>query len=367
MDLPTRTPESRSRQTLGHKIPTRITIVFAMIIMVISSPIVIFENPIPVVAATPLPLSTDPTSMITTPSTINQDGGDFTTQAELAGVTSRQTNNIVNTKAYYDIVFRTATTGAIKKVDVTFPFGTDISTARLLEREGLGPGTISVTGQTFTYTVNSAVSIPANTPIRLQLTKIVNPASVDNSYVVTVTTRNAANAIIDGPTQSTTYPIKQIENGDIANNAITTTKIAPGNVNTGDIATGAVTTPKIADGAVTTPKIADKSITGNKIADSTSTNPSQTFMRNVGVRDTPNGNAVGWNPNGVTTTFTILDPGIGNFFASYVSATVEFSGNVVCIVSSHGAGKFDLACITPPLEGAELRYIITYLPSHIIQ
>src|SRR5919106_5763320 len=67
-----------------------------------------------------------------------------------------------------------------------------------------------------------------------------NPLQPSSAYQVTVTTRNAANAIIDGPSQSTAYTMKQI------------------GVNA--IADGHITTPKIADGAVTTPKIADGAI-----------------------------------------------------------------------------------------------------------
>jgi hypothetical protein len=253
----------------------KVIVVFVIAVTVLSSPLFILSGPVQVSAATTGNSngidtsgyhSNMPISSTFTP-TISQDGsgGDFTTQAALAGVTSRQTNNIVNTNAYYDIVFRTTTTGAIKSVQITFPAGTDISAARLLELEGLGPGTISVAGQTFTYTVNSAATIPSNTLIRLQLTNIVNPISPSTGYQVTVTTRNAASAIIDGPTPSTTYPMKRMQNEDIGVNAITTDKIAPGNVNTGDIATGAVTEGKIADGAIMTPKIADDSVTGEKI------------------------------------------------------------------------------------------------------
>ena len=54
--------------------------------------------------------------------------------------------------------------------------------------------------------------------------RFLNPST---SYQVIVTTRNAANGIIDGPTQSTAYTIKQIGTNVIADNAITTDKIAP--------------------------------------------------------------------------------------------------------------------------------------------
>ncbi len=75
------------------------------------------------VSSSPLPtISTVPSA----PSTISQEGkdGDFTTQAAIGSLSARPTNDIVNRKAFYDVVFLTATTGTIKKIEVTFPPGT---------------------------------------------------------------------------------------------------------------------------------------------------------------------------------------------------------------------------------------------------
>jgi hypothetical protein len=161
------------------------------------------------------------------PSSISQDGSDFTTQAALSSLTARPTNNIVNTNSFYDVVFLTATSGAIKTIQVTFPAGTTIpSGAFFNEAEGIGPGTASKSGQTITYTVNNAVSIPAGTKIRLEFANINNPLQVSSNYKVTVTTRDAANAIIDGPSQSAAYTIKQIGTSAIADGHITSSKPA---------------------------------------------------------------------------------------------------------------------------------------------
>jgi hypothetical protein len=54
--------------------------------------------------------------------------------------------------------------------------------------------------------------------------------------MVTVTTRNAANAIIDGPTQSTAHTLRQIGTNDIADGAVTTSKIADGSVTSSKLA-----------------------------------------------------------------------------------------------------------------------------------
>ena len=193
---------------------------------VVSSPLAVVINPALAITASPSPLPTMSTIQ-SAPSTIGQDGSDFTTQAALSSLTAGPTNNIVNTNSFYDVVFLTATSGAIKTIQVTFPAGTRIPAGALFnEAEGIGPGTASKSGQTITYTVTNAVNVPVGTKIRLEFANINNPIQVSASYAVTVTTRNAANAIIDGPSQSTAYTIKQIGVNAIADNAITDAKLA---------------------------------------------------------------------------------------------------------------------------------------------
>ena len=236
-----------------------LTVIFVLIVM--SSPIFMLANPASSTGASPY--STDGNTL---PSTLSQDGSDFTTQAALSSLTARPTNNIVNTNSFYDIVFITATAGAIKKIEVTFPAGTTIaSSAFFNEPEGIGPGSASKSGQTITYTVTNAVNVPAGTRIRLEFANINNPIQVSANYQVTVTTRNSANAIIDGPTQSTAYTIKQIGANVIADDSVTTDKISDNAVTTPKIADNAVTTPNLADNAVTTDKISDNAITSSKI------------------------------------------------------------------------------------------------------
>ena len=65
--------------------------------------------------------------------------------ATLTSVFIIPTNNIVNTKTTYDIFFKTATTGTIKFIHMTFPSGFDVSAAtKLIERSGIGSGSLSV-------------------------------------------------------------------------------------------------------------------------------------------------------------------------------------------------------------------------------
>jgi hypothetical protein len=205
--------------------PLRLSISLVLVIMVASAAPLMFIGDLVIeveAAAQDKPLPTVNTIPIG-PSTIGQDGkeGDFTTQAALGSVSARPTNNIVNTKSFYDVVFVTGKAGVIKKIEVTFPAGTTVpSSASFNEAEGIGPGTVSKSGQTLTYNVANAVNVPIGTKIRLEFTNINNPLIASASYKVTVTTRNSVNTIIDGPTQSAAYTIKQIGSNAIADGAI---------------------------------------------------------------------------------------------------------------------------------------------------
>ena len=135
---------------------------------------------------------------------------------------------------------------------------------------------------------------------------------------MTVTTRDAANTIIDGPTQSTAYTIKQIGKNVIA------------------------------DGHVTSSK------------------PSEGFMKKVKVRDTAAGNARGWNPDGATTTFMISEPLAGNPSSSGSSAIINVDDGVVtdplCNAGQVFGGVISIVCATAPSDGSDLDYTIINLP-----
>ncbi len=256
------------------------------------------------------------------PSTIGQDGkeGDFTTQGALSSVTARPTNNIVNTNSFYDVVFLTASSGAIKKIQVTLPAGTTVpSSASFNEAQGIGVGTVSKSGQTLTYTVTNAVNIHASTKIRLEFSNINNPLNPSANYKVTVTTRNAANTIIDGPTQSTAYTMKQV------------------GVNA----------------------IADKSIT--------STKPAKSFMKRVTVFDDAVGHAVGWDPDGVDVSFQISEPAVSGRDTTYVTARVfPTNQGQGCQVADANTGGFVFLCDVAPGETADLHYVVENLPAQLV-
>jgi hypothetical protein len=312
----------------------------AVVLMLISSPqlATIVD---PTVLAKTDSLSTSPLPIISTiptaPSTIGQAGkdGDFTTQAALSSLSARPTNNIVNTNSFYDVVFLAVSSGAIKKIEVTFPAGTIIGIptgAFFNEAEKCVPGTdcteltstASKSGQTITYTINNAVNVPAGTKIKLEFANIHNPQNPSTSYQVTVTTRDATNAIIDGPSQSSTYTIRQIDTNDIADNAITSTK------------------------------------------------PNEGFMKRVTLLDNAAGNAKGWNPDNSAEVFTIEEPQVSTENSPFFIIEVKAPGNRGCAVMDHDSSppsfppsRFTIHCFGAPEEGSELHYVVGNLPPNV--
>jgi hypothetical protein len=139
------------------------------------------------------------------------------------------TNDIVNSRAWYQIIFTTGTTAPIKQVEVDFPSGTNIANAKLLDTAGLGPGIYTISGQTITYTVAPEVLVPTNTELRLQFDNILNPSVPDANLTVGIITKDNAGSVVDSGT-SLAYKIRQIGTEDISNKSITSEKIEPGAV-----------------------------------------------------------------------------------------------------------------------------------------
>jgi hypothetical protein len=139
------------------------------------------------------------------------------------------TNDLVNSRAWYQVIFTTGTTAPIKQVELDFPPGTDIANAKLVDTAGLGPGIYTISGQTITYTVAPEVLVPANTELRLQYDNILNPSIPDANLTVRITTKDTAGSVIDSGT-SLAYKIRQIGTEDISNKSITREKIKPGAV-----------------------------------------------------------------------------------------------------------------------------------------
>ena len=72
--------------------------------------------------------------------TLSKSSAMFVPFAISSNVSALQSNNIVNTRVAYDIIFKTASGGAIKNVEMTFPPGIDIRNATILEVSGIGRG-----------------------------------------------------------------------------------------------------------------------------------------------------------------------------------------------------------------------------------
>ena len=145
----------------------------------------------------------------------------ITVQATLSPLQAFPTNSLVNNRAFYDVSFKTATTNQIRQVLLTFPAGTGISQAAVVEVSGIGLGTFSNSGQTVTYTVSSPTQIQQGTTIRLQVDYVANPPtpSPTGGYKIQVTTKDPSGATIDSGSTSG-YQIKKIGTSDIAAGAI---------------------------------------------------------------------------------------------------------------------------------------------------
>ena len=236
----------------------------------------------------------------------------ITKPAEAAPLTSVKispTNNIVNTRTTYDIFFVTATTGTIKFIQMTFPSGSSVDTATLIERSGIGTGSISTpSANQVIYSVTNPVSVPAGTTIRLQIAKIANSNTEDDTSRLSITTQDANNAVIDGPTNSFSFPIKAINGNDV----------------------------------------------------------SPAFMKSKTLNDDDPGNAQGWDPNDVDDAFLILDSEINS--QSRVIVNTAGTGGTVCSTSGiGGSGGFIVNCDRPVVSLAKLHYtIINNLPVNVV-
>ncbi len=329
----------------------RLALIIVFMFVISSTPVVTLVNP-PLIAA-PSP-SSDPDYSAMAPSTISQGGSDFTTQAPLLGPATFRSTDIVSSRAIYEIQFITTTTGVIDKIDITFPLGTVVAAAGIIERVGIGPGSLTKSGATVTLDVHTPVSIPAGTFIRLEMVDIGNP-SLPANYKVSVTTRDPANVPIDGPSLSPAYTIRQVSTGMITDGAVTS----------GDIANSAVTEPRVSDGAITTPKVADGAIT--------STKPAESFMKRVTVLYNAAGNGVGWNPNDSTHTFTIIESALSfNRHNTFLNVEVhgilsEAQEGFTCFPTGQDEpGTFVIVCNEFIPEGYELHYVVGNLPEHVI-
>jgi hypothetical protein len=162
--------------------------------------------------------------------------------------------------------------------------------------EGIGPGTVTKSGQTLVYAVNNPINIPVGTKIRLEFANIINPG-IPGDFKVTVSTRDAAKRNLDGPTQSAPFTIKQI-----GTHAIATTFA---------------------------------------------------YQRILGDRQN------GWNPNGAATLFDIQDSLITSGRQEVpVNLFSEESSPPICGTYGLSEGTIKITCNTAPENGALLKYVV---------
>jgi hypothetical protein len=227
--------------------------------------------------------------------------------AALTGVSIHPTSNTINERGTYDIFLTTATDGMIKKIVMTFPSSFDLTSAnKLIERNGIDPGSISFLGSTLTYTVTNAVSVGTEKIIRLEIASITPRAA--GNFTVSIKTLDSTGATIEGPNPSSVFTIK--------------------------------------------------SITGNDI--------STGFM----IKKTLWNGANGWVPNGNLRDFMIQDRELAGASEDSVLISANVDGFLeVCSVgeiSTTGSGFFKVNCNPGPPAIAQLHYVIFKLPPHVV-
>jgi hypothetical protein len=231
-----------------------------------------------------------------------------------------QSRDLVNSLVFYEVTFITSTTGAIEKIRMDFAAGTNINAAGVIEKVGIGGGTLLKAAGSLTYDVTTPVSIPAGTFIRLEIFGIKNPFNPSTSNTATITTRDSAGNLIDGPSVTNVYIIKRIEGNDVA----------------------------------------------------------ESFMKRVTLLDDPSGHARGWDPSGQPgngggpRNFIISESAISSdidnpFFTVEVVFGVGAEG-LICAAGNHDpVGKtFAVSCTFSPPNGSELHYVVGNLPGHLI-
>ena len=125
----------------------------------------------------------------------------------LLNVSANPANTISFKGTQYAIVVEPGTSGIVKKVIVTFPAGTTLpADAKVslvtLNNQGV-PGTAVFSGQTVTFTLDTATQMNPGNKLFLYIQKVRNPTNSGTTplaQIITVETKDASNVTIDGPT-----------------------------------------------------------------------------------------------------------------------------------------------------------------------
>ena len=110
-------------------------------------------------------------------------------------------NQVSATNVTYSYSFRTATAGTIKSITFVVSGAGLAGAPAIVKNYGIPAGTVAIAGQTITYTVTTAVAIPANIPIYIEFSGLTNSGTA-GAYTTAITTRTAVPATIDGPTNT---------------------------------------------------------------------------------------------------------------------------------------------------------------------
>lgn len=110
-------------------------------------------------------------------------------------------NQVSSTPVIYTYSFRTATSGSIKTILFVVSGAGLAGTPVIAKNYGISAGTVGRSGQTITYTVTTAATIPANIPIYIEFSGMTNSGTA-GSYTTAITTRTSAPATIDGATNT---------------------------------------------------------------------------------------------------------------------------------------------------------------------
>lgn len=224
----------------------------------------------------------------------------------LTGVSVSPASNIKNERATYNFFLTTNTTATVKIIQIDFPSSFDLSKIRLIERSGIGSGSLSFSGSTLNYTVNSATSVAAGKTIKLEIGRII--ATEAGGHIVSMKTISPQNIVIDGPTLSSSFTIK----------AITGEDVSPG------------------------------------------------FIKRKTLLDDAAGNVHGWNPDGSAKTFGIIDRDIsGPANNIFVSAIDEDGAGCRTTDLASEENLMSIICDAAP-DNNSLHYLIIKLPAEVV-
>jgi hypothetical protein len=91
------------------------------------------------------------------------------------------------------------------------------------------------------------------------------------------------------------------------------------------------------------------------------------FMKRVTLVDGAAGNALGWNPDGAETIFSISEPAVSGLTSAFITVQVRSTNtNFDCEATNQAFGTFTVNCTLAPPNDTELHYVVENLPPHTV-